>query len=110
VTTYRLPPEPEGPVWRWERGPLKWVQYDRIGGWVKTDAPGVRPMFSWGELLDGGEVTSIRPIERPLAELREDIISAARSWQITRDDAQLLEVIGLYNRKLHQLNDERQNS
>jgi hypothetical protein len=70
----------------------------------------MRVALDWNELLHQGEVTTIKPIQRPLDELRDDIISAARSWQVTRDDAQLLEVIGLYNRKLHQLNDERENS
>lgn len=113
MTTYRLPPEPEGPVWGYHPATGEWVKFiNRYDLWVREAVRGIQTGYSWSGLLAQGEVTTIKPIEETLDELAEQIVSRARMWHLSpvTNSAELRDAVGRYNRKLHQLNDEKENT
>lgn len=115
MTTYRMPPEPAGPVWQWRASAHRWVRYEldeRDGLWHNRTFVGLLAK-TWSGLLGMGKVTDFEPIEETLDELKDQIVSAAVAWDISGSagtNADLREAVGRYHRKRHQINDERDNT
>lgn len=111
MTTYRLPLPPEsGVVWQWSPMRGEWVEWHRDGDadrWYATEHVGWASR-KWAALLQAGEVTSEEPIAESKEELADKVVHAAVVWCVSEHFAPMLRAaVGRYNRKLHQLSDER---